>query len=267
MSKLSTLICHTPNYWNNISPILQQKAQRIQSDGFHIYGCRSRSISDIVSYVFGGWYTRNAQAIRLLATLCALLANEKKLKLTAVYKTISSNEADGVTLYTLKNEIYTVEDDKINLCFYHIPKGKSYAKQILENNANELTELTSIEQYCKQYPTEFLKIYKGFARQNDIVIFTEKPTAQMVLTLLTMLPHLYDIKINENEPENSEYNIKVTKLFNIFAKLFSIRETIDTQTHSFTENDCLWIIAWTKYPIHFVLNDFWLSTIVRCNNC
>lgn len=228
MSKLCTMLCHTNYFWESISPMLTQKTDRIHSSSMYI-NTRSRSLCDAVNFIFGGWSISRGKSLKMLATLCALLTNEKAINITGYYKPVSSTEAETLTIHHLNECIIEPTDPrKLNICFVHIPKGKSYVKKVLDDNAGaeNLEELTTLSTHCKAYDQDFFKIYRNFCgKQNTIAVFLEQPTPQKLLILMTMLPHLYNIKPNTEEEPDSEHNTKVNKLFEIFSILFNIKES------------------------------------------
>ena len=116
-----------------------------------------------------------------------------------------------------------------------IPKGKSFAKQILDNSQDiQSNRLKQYELLCIENPSHFVRMYKGLphtSTPNDITIFTDQISEEFLQTLGILLPNI--LEINEKEitdaiPEETQiqlkqYNEKVKALRQFFATLYNIQ--------------------------------------------
>ena len=236
-------VFHNDSVWNNgIDPHIQHIAQTQYRNGWY-YNCQSRTLTSVLQSTFGGYYGGNSHPYRCLLAMCNLLNDNKLLKVYPKYRLITSEDSTN-----LENNLLTLLDmpnpDPLafNLYLYHIPKGKSYLRKVLDENPN-LNRLKQIETFCIENVQHFVRIYRNYnsTGNNSITIFSDQYTPDFINTLFVMLPHLMEIVSREatEEYELTEqdlaYNTKVEKLNNFFSKLYQIMQ--EGATNMYTYND------------------------------
>ena len=242
MSKIEQLLdCSydqdTQTAWSNINPSLRAAIDNIyRSTDWNYYICQSRSLRNIIHDTIASYYRNGTNPYKFLAGICSLVTGNKPINFVPKYRLITSEEATTLTLNELITDIGSLNTDKTHICIYHIPKGKSYLRKLLDTNPT-LQRIPQIETFCISNPYHFIRIYKGFGQTNpnDITIFTDQITKELMHTIFIMLPNLLDIQLIDTKdgdfipPEVTEHNNKVTLLRELFSYLYTIYQDHSTQ--------------------------------------
>lgn len=255
MSRIQQVL-RSNDIWENINShlnyILQNRTQ------IHApYTCQSRTLTDLIRQYTQSYYGGNAlhKATKTLTALLGLVKNYKTIRIYGYYKTISSEES---TTYTLNNFIQSMgncSNDTLNLHIYHIPKGKTYLRKLLDENTS-LQRIPAMETLCINNTFHFIRVYQGFGNTNpeDITIITDQITPKLLETFFIMLPNLYNANLIPVEgdiipEEYTLYNNKIDTLRQIFAYLYSIYTCNDPE---YTSEELTRI----KTVIHEKINTF-----------
>ena len=220
-------ILHYNQFWRrNIDRNFANILHAIQP-GFDWSSTQSRTLSSALS---GTVHNYSDNAYTVLAALCSLLNNKKRTKIYTRYRIINSEIGENLSTNLMEFlDIPDMSSATFNICLYHIPKGKSYLRKVLDEQETPL-RLKQIETFCIDNPQHFIRIYKNFNNTgyNSITVFSDQYNDHLINTLFIMLPHLIDItKIKETEEqplseEDKQYNTRVTLLFAFFEKLYDI---------------------------------------------
>lgn len=228
--KLMQIFQNNSVWSNGIDPHIQHIAQTQYRNGWY-FNCQSRTLTYALQTTLGKYYN-NYNPYACLLAMCSLLNNNKLLKIHTKYQIISSEDAPN-----LENNLLTFLDmpapDPLafNLYLYHIPKGKSYLRKILDKSPN-FDRLKQIEVFCIENTQHFVRIYRNYNNtgNNSVTIFSDQYTPDFINTLFVMLPHLMEIVSREATEEyelteqDLNYNTKVEKLNNFFSNLYQIMQ-------------------------------------------
>lgn len=221
--KLNQIFKEERLWKHSINSTFSHIIQSTRSQNFLSTPCRT--LNSILNHIFGG-YTCISPAISTLYAFCKLLKNNPRLKIYSNYLSISSEMAtnlENTLLQTL--DFPNIDTQAFNIVFYHVPKGKSYLKNVLDTIQN-LTRLKQIETYCIANTQHFIRIYRNFnaSGNNTITIFSDQYNDHMLHTLCTMFPHLMDITpCTSDAPLSAKeqlYNKRVETLYQIFDILY-----------------------------------------------
>lgn len=193
----------------------------------------SRNLNDAFQQTVNSWRSQGPNIYKFLFGLCTLLnPTSHKLKIMPYYRTISTEESTTLTRQELlaPSPRTQANADTIHICY--ISKGKTFAKQLLDNADNSATRLNNIELILIQDISHFIRVYKGFdgTDSNDITIFTDMANHRLISGITTLLPLLFNIKLKDipeaAPPEVLEdlekYNKKADIVTRIFAILFDV---------------------------------------------
>ncbi len=234
----------------NINKTVKDTAVGISKRASNTYWhTQSRTLQDLLNYNIGGQYYGTRWIGDFYATilgLCSLLTQNKPIKFTPCYNSITTVDAETLTLQRLLQGIQCT-DGMHNIVLYHIPKGKTFLKNLLDNPDNPTTmeRIPQIEQFLIKTTNQFTRVYKLSNMSENVVIFSELFTTEMLETIIVMMPHLLRINpkdlSDDEDADNSEtiaYNDKVVKLRDIFAFLYKITQLRDL-TNTVELNDKL----------------------------
>lgn len=235
-----TNVLRDSTIWGTLPRPFTQYIQSINAQAFYQYNIQSRKLREVLNATYDAY---NIPSYKLLFGMCATLLDSFPIHISKNYKIISSEDAETLTLEDIINETTHYETTH-TIHIWHIPKGKSYLRNILDN-APELNRLKQIETFCIENQFHFIRIYRGFGNtaQDDITIFTDTISINLINTITIMLPHLFNIKHLEKSPETPEtieYNKKVDALIEIFTQLYN-----SVTTPEFKKQDL--IIALDKF--------------------
>lgn len=215
------------NIWNSaINPKIKTAIDNNFRDQCW-FSSRSRTLQQILNHTHGHYYT-STSPFKMLYGMCALLKNNMQFAIYPEYITITSTMAlDLEENLTSHLNFPRVDSQKFNLILYHIPKGKSYLKPILDNLESP-RRLKQIETYCIQNSQHFIRIFENFnsSGTNTITVFSDYYNNALIYTLWTMLPHLMRITIHESDTELTEeqilHNTRATILYEFFNSIYKI---------------------------------------------
>lgn len=241
--KLEQIFKTRPLWQNGINHHLQRQAQAQYRNTSWWWHCQSRTLQNVLQSTLYGYNGSSANTYKTLMTMCSLIDNNKILKVYPKYALISSEQAEN-----LNNTLMDILDmpapdlTAFNLYLYHIPKGKSYLRKVLDENTN-LNRLKQIETFCIENTQHFIRIYRNFnsTGNSSITVFSDQYTTDLINTLFVMLPHLMGIVSREaNEEytlteEDIAYNQKVEKLQNIFKLLYRVMNEGANSMRSYNE--------------------------------
>lgn len=236
--------------FNNVNRTLRETAANIsRRANNNYYHTSSRTLNEILNSNLAAGYYWNARHIgnnyAFLLGLASTLINNKPIQINAAYRTISSTEAETLTLDDILSDLSN-DTSKCNITLYHIPKGKTYLKHLLENETTELERIPQIENLLIENTTQFTRVYHTNAMNEDVVIFSEKYTVEMFETIITMIPHLLKLTPKDNPEENEEialFNNKIAKLRDIYAFLYNIKTYLTENTTDQANEELLNLIA------------------------
>lgn len=251
--KLQQIMQNSP-FWNNTIDIqLKNATEQLNKNTNWWFRCQSKTLSTVLNNTLANYYAHTPNAYLTLYTMCALLHNNLKINIYAKYKLITAETAT-----TLSERLYDTLDmpntndsiQNFNIIFYHIPKGKSYLKEVLDKNTT-LIRLRQIEAFCIENPSHFIRIYKNFNNtgHNTITIFSNQYTPHLINTIWIMLPHLMEIvprRTNEDYTLTEEdiiYNNRVKILHQFFNELYEIMKSNQSNLHEFTDIELTQILS------------------------
>lgn len=201
----------------------------------------SRNLSDALQQTVTSWNSQGPNVYKFLFGLSTLLnPTGRKLKIMPYYRTISTEESTTLTREQLlaPNPRTQANANIIHICY--ISKGKTFARQLLDNADNPATRLNNIELILIQDISHFIRVYKDFpgTDANDITIFTDVANHKLMSGITTLLPLLFNIKLKEIPEaappevleELEDYNKKVDIITRIFAILFDVLNGRTTNT-------------------------------------
>lgn len=220
-------------FWNAVPTQIARKADDLRNTYGCWWRCQSRTLSEVLNSETLGRYTAGrANAYHTLFTMCSILENNKLLKIHPEYRLITSEQAQNLEtdLHRVLN-LPNTDPNAFNLILYHIPKGKSYLRNVLDKSTG-LVRLTQIETLCLENAQHFVRIYKNFSGtgENTITIFSDIYTTHFINTLFVMLPHLMGIVSRETPQgivvteEDNKYNQAVKLLYEFFGVLYEIMQ-------------------------------------------
>ena len=206
------------NYTNDLYP---------HSD-FMTITTQSRTLTDMLSSVMGHWGNRNT-SFKFLLGMCAKTLN-KVIYAMPYYKLITSEESVTLTIESLKNIISSrINRTGVKINFVHIPKGKSYAKTVLDKT-EDLERVKGLETFFIEDTQHFVRVYRNFKEPGDVTIFSDRFNTRFRDMFFLMLPNVLDISTIPTEsdiavyPEDiniEEYNTKIIALRKIFEYLYN----------------------------------------------
>lgn len=217
--------------WRSIFPAPLHEAIRALYERHSMadtYAMQSRTLKNVLMNTVG--YYGQSQIYTDIAGICSLAFNNRKLTFKGHYNIISSEQANNLSLGDI---IHTenASQDKIYIHLYHIPKGKSYVRELLDKTP-DLNRLKQIETFCIENPYHFVRIYQGIGfgmNPWDIVIFSDTFSEHFIQTLLVMLPNMLQLqylKTTEEHPElddeDETYNKRLGFVYAFFTQLFKI---------------------------------------------
>lgn len=233
------------SFWQNaINPHLQNLAEN-QYRNTMWWNSQSRTLQQALNNTLSGYSGSIGKAYKILLAACSLLNENRILKLYPKYALISSEQAENLT-ETLTHilDMPTPDSTAFNMYLYHIPKGKSYLRKVLDED-NSLNRLKPIETVCIENTQHFIRVYRNFNNtgNNSITVFSDQYTPDLINTLFVMLPHLMGIVSREATEEYTlteedvKYNNKVEKLYDIFKILYQIMQEGANNLRSYTDAD------------------------------
>ena len=223
---------------NFIRQCVDPQLQTVIKNNFNFqswFSCASRTLTSALNHIW--CYSSHSNASQLLYGMCGLLKNNPQLNIYPNYLTINTEEA--AELETNFNTILrypNISTQKFNIVLYHIPKGKSFLKPILDRTYDDL-RLRQIETYGINNTQHFLRIYKNFnsSGENTITIFSDQYSEEFMYILWTMLPHLMQIRMHETDeitPEIEAHNKRTQLLYQIFEVFFNALNDPSTQEYT-----------------------------------
>ena len=191
MSKLNTLFEHRAP-WSGVPIQLQQTVEAYTRNTLNYGYVSSRSLAYALQPLNGYWNYLNPY--KLLLGMCTTLLNNKPFKLHTLYRTITSTEAETLTLNNILTGLPS-DTDKINITLYHIPKGKSYIKKCLDEAPIPLNRVRPIELLCVEDTTHFVRIYTGLGTTGpeSITVFSDRFSTKLIQTIILMIPNILHI--------------------------------------------------------------------------
>ena len=133
---------------------------------------QSRTLTDMLSSVMGFWGNRDT-SFKFLLGMCAKALN-KTIYAMPYYKLITSEESVTLTIESLKNIISSrVNRTGVKINFVHIPKGKSYAKTVLDKT-EDLERVKGLETFFIEDTQHFVRVYRNFKEPGDVTIFSDR---------------------------------------------------------------------------------------------
>lgn len=235
MSKLEQFFTEN-SLWDKTHPQINTLINNMNFPSW--WSCQSRSLNSVLNNTYGYWYG-GSKAFKTLYVMCALLKDNAPFRLYPRYLVINSEESTNLAENFITRLGYptNISTQSFNFVFYHVPKGKSYIRPILDTNYDEI-RLKQIETFCIDGPQHFIRIYQNFNNSglNTITVFSDHYTKNLMYTLWAFLPHL--MRITPCTPteetaltaEQQQYNQRVTLLFEFFSVLYNILTTSDSQT-------------------------------------
>ncbi len=231
--KLQQILEHQTFWSTGADPQLISLTNRIFRNRSWWWNCQSRTLTDSLNRTLGKYYNGNSNAYKFLYTMCSLLTNNQPFHLYPRYNLITSDQSNE-----LETRLYDILDvphvtaQEFNLILYHIPKGKSYLRKVLDENTT-LSRLRQIETFCIDGPQHFIRVYQNFNNTgaNTITVFSDQYNTGIINTLFVMLPHLMGIvsrEANENyelTEADIEYNKRVESLHKFFNELYEIMKS------------------------------------------
>lgn len=229
------------SYWQGAPAALRNAIESRTNNSISYYhGCRSRSLAVVLNRMTRYYNTINPY--KVLLGLCSLMLGDKQIKIASQYNTISSEQAETITLSNIIADLPTPRPDSININFYHIAKGKSFLKKCLDESTIPLNRVKKIEALCIENTSHFVRVYVGLgAAPNDITVFSDNFTQKLVQTILIMIPNILNIApitkdeliaagypedsleaVNINGAPQQLYNQRATCLINFFEYLYAL---------------------------------------------
>lgn len=231
MSKLNTLFEHRAP-WSGVPVQLQQTIESYTRNTLSYGYTSSRSLSYALQPLNGYWNYLNPY--KLLFGMCSTLLNNKAFKLHTLYRTVTSTEAETLTLNNILADLPT-DTGRINITFYHTPKGKSYFKKCLDESPIPLNRIRPVELLCVEDTTHFVRIYTGLGATGpeSITVFSDKFSTKLIQTIIIMLPNILNLTpiTEEALAEQGAYNLDPTETHTISVngvslELYNERVTI-----------------------------------------
>lgn len=225
MSNIKQLLSNA-NIWNHLptqlNNYIRENYGRAIDDQ---YNSPSPVLNRVLRETIGNHCIVGKNAYHTLAGICTLLLDNKPIQFIPRYRTISSTEAETLTLNDIQSELH-YNNANIHINIYLIPRGKTYLKNLLESNTT-YERIRPIETFCIEDTSHFIRIYKGMVDTvQDITIFTDRVTEHLIHTILVMLPNLFDLNerpVGEIIPEEDKlYNERVKIVREIFTLLYEV---------------------------------------------
>lgn len=189
------------------------------------YNSPSPILNRTLRETIGDYSNVGRNAYYALAGMCSLLLDNKLIQFIPRYRTISSTEAETLTLNDIQSEL-RYNNTNIHINIYLIPRGKTYLKNLLESNTT-YERIKPIETFCIEDTSHFIRIYKGMTNAvQDITVFTDRVTEHLIHTILVMLPNLFNLNerpVGDIIPEEDAlYNERVKIVREIFTLLYEV---------------------------------------------
>ena len=158
MSRLEQIM-HSREIWKDqINPQLARIMQN-KTSFLTPYNVQSRSLTDLIRRFSGSYYYGETKwhFTKAVTTLVSLITN-KSIRVYGHYATISSEQAETYTLNDFINSMHMDNaEDTLNLHIYHIPKGKTYIRKLLDNDTT-LQRISNMETLCINNAFHFLRV-------------------------------------------------------------------------------------------------------------
>lgn len=232
--------------WNTaMNPQIRNITQALYRNNGWYWSCPSRTLQNVLHSTVNGYYGGSGEIYRYLATMCSVLDNNKPIKIYPKYKLISSEQAPDLATNLIQLlDMPAADPNAFNLYLYHIPKGKSYLRKVLDENT-DLIRLKQIETLCIENTQHFIRVYRNFnnTENNSVTIFSDQYSTDLINTLFVMLPHLMGIVSREATEEyelteaDKKYNQQVQLLFDYFGILYGIMQEGQHNMHTCTDHE------------------------------
>lgn len=232
MSNLSNLL-NSYSLWSNAPKGLYTHAEQIFNQTNRYFSTPSHTLNGVLRNTVGN-YTNQEYAYKVLLGMCHLVNGAKNIHFTARYRTISSEEAETLTINNIRDDIMhsfrNSPENDFKFHIYLVPRGKTYLKNLLEGvgDVDTSVRLKPIETFAIEDASHFIRIYKNFMDlgNNTFTIFTDRISDHIIHTLIVMFPNIFDIKpVEVLEPEVEAmtlYNKRVEYLRNVFETLYKV---------------------------------------------
>lgn len=226
MSNISNLFSSASSLWTSVPNHLYRATSNIYQQTDHYFNSASPNLNKALRYTVGGYDGNVQRAYTILSGMCSILMGNKPICFVPHYRTISSEEAETLTMHDILEDI-RIYNNRLNIHIYMVPRGKTYLKNLLDNNEIG-NRLKAIETFAIEDPTHFIRIYKGI-RQEDphsITVFTDRISEHIIYTLIVMFPNLFNIvPVTSEAPEEeamTAYNTRVGLLRTVFENLYKV---------------------------------------------
>lgn len=253
-NKLSQILKSPDTIWAKCVPAQLKTICDNKFNNRSNYSCASRTLTDVLNHTINSWFDA-MNSYKILITMCTLLTEQNIVDFQPYYTPITTEDRVNSLeeLITHCNIHPSGKANNFTIYLYHIPKGKSYLKKILNTTPN-LTRLTAIEQLCIEDTQHFIRIYKNFPNtiQNSITIFADKYSVHLINTLHVLLPHLMDIKpiVTPTNEKEILYNKRQAILNTLFTELFDSMKCSSTANLSDAEINHL-ILKFKELLTHY----------------
>ena len=181
-------------------------------------------------------YNQITSAAYSLIGLYCKAAQLDPIVFNPLWASISENDFNQNN-YNLSYQVYFNNNQRVSditpnrFNIIHIPKGKTYIKEILKRDCPNAINLTDYARSLVTGPAHYVGIYKNIPNTNSVQVFEERLTNTITLItdiidvpfvekVYTLIPLLYDDLINySNLPENNVKALELVK--NLFKILYA----------------------------------------------
>lgn len=185
------------------------------------FNMQSRTLTSALNHSIGMYYGSALNPYLLLDTLTCLCGT-KPTYIAPRYLIINEELAKSLSSVNIADHLClesTHDSTHFKIILCHIPKGKSFLKEILKNYDSQ--RIQNIERICIENPNHFVRIYKTFPGidSNSIIVFSDNYTTRLITLLYGTLPILKDIPTTASDSDEKTEE-KYKRLHAIFAKVY-----------------------------------------------